>query len=148
MHATHADWYYILLDFFNLKFNYTVLSLSNFNTIVLENPYIATNGSHLSCVDMIKEYVATVCSRCISDNWPSLCDHIVFPRAPLNDLSQCIISYCSLFADGCLLYRRIDSLNDSEIRGEILQKDMCNLECLSCELLQFGWIYIRMKFWR
>ena len=42
----------------------------------------------------------------------------------INDLPKCISSHCALFADDCLLYRKIKN-NDHH---EILQHDLHNLE--------------------
>ena len=42
----------------------------------------------------------------------------------INDLPECVSSMCSLFADDCLVYRRIESERDIEI----LQNDLSNLE--------------------
>ena len=42
----------------------------------------------------------------------------------INDLPECVSSMCSLFADDCLVYRKIESERDIEI----LQNDLTNLE--------------------
>ena len=42
----------------------------------------------------------------------------------INDLPECVSSMCSLFADDCLVYRRIESERDIKI----LQNDLTNLE--------------------
>ena len=42
----------------------------------------------------------------------------------INDLPECVSSMCSLFADDCLVYRKIESERDIEI----LQNDLSNLE--------------------
>ena len=44
-----------------------------------------------------------------------------------NDISYCVDSTCRLYADDCILYRRIDSLHDTVI----LQRDLLQLEHLS-----------------
>ena len=42
----------------------------------------------------------------------------------INDLPECVSSMCSLFADDCLVYRKIESERDIKI----LQNDLSNLE--------------------
>ena len=42
----------------------------------------------------------------------------------INDLPECVSSMCSLFADNCLVYRKIESERDIEV----LQNDLTNLE--------------------
>ena len=42
-----------------------------------------------------------------------------------NDLPECISSSCSLFADDCLLYRKIETDNGCRV---LLQQDLYNVE--------------------
>ena len=103
----------ILLDFFNAfdKVSHCLL-LHKLDHYGIRGPTFEWISSFLTGRSQ-----RVVCNGCVSDavNVPqgSVLGLLLF-LIYINDLSNCITSCCSLFADDCLLYRQIYNKDDQE----------------------------------
>ena len=127
--TTHARHFYCCKDFYKAfdKVSHHYLQLT-----------LESNGIKNSVLQWMSSFLHGCTQRAVSIDSGSTSDPVNVTSAvpqgtvlgPLlfliyiNDLPECISSSCSLFADDCLLYRKIETDNDRWV----LQQELYNVE--------------------